>query len=92
MLVALFFLTGFIFIFFFAQSLEMLLVAEILCGVPWGSRCFRPFYMFDLYSDISSIPNVDHVLCFGSRSCRSSRLPHHLGKCIDHTTLQVLID
>ncbi|KAL8364826.1 hypothetical protein RB595_003890 [Gaeumannomyces hyphopodioides] len=29
-------LTGFIFLFFFANSLPMLLAAEILCGIPWG--------------------------------------------------------
>jgi SP family general alpha glucoside:H+ symporter-like MFS transporter len=30
-------LIGFIFLFFFAQNVEMLLAAEILCGVPWGA-------------------------------------------------------
>lgn len=29
--------TGFIFIPFFAQNLQMLLVGEILCGIPWGA-------------------------------------------------------
>lgn len=29
-------LTGFIFITFFATSIEMLLVGQILCGLPWG--------------------------------------------------------
>ncbi|KAF7587097.1 hypothetical protein BBP40_007716 [Aspergillus hancockii] len=29
--------TGFIFILFFAQNLPMLLVGEILCGIPWGT-------------------------------------------------------
>jgi SP family general alpha glucoside:H+ symporter-like MFS transporter len=29
-------LTGFIFIVFFAQSLPMLLVGEILMGIPWS--------------------------------------------------------
>jgi SP family general alpha glucoside:H+ symporter-like MFS transporter len=28
-------LTGFIFIVFFAQNLPMLLVGEILMGIPW---------------------------------------------------------
>lgn len=28
--------TGFIAIFFTAQSVEVLQVAEVLCGVPWG--------------------------------------------------------
>ncbi|KAL2835419.1 putative transporter [Aspergillus pseudoustus] len=29
--------TGFIFILFFAQNVEVLLVGEILCGLPWGA-------------------------------------------------------
>ncbi|KAB8072622.1 putative transporter [Aspergillus leporis] len=29
--------TGFLFILFFAQNLPMLLVGEILCGIPWGT-------------------------------------------------------
>jgi SP family general alpha glucoside:H+ symporter-like MFS transporter len=29
--------TGFIFILFFAQNVEMLLAGEILCGIPWGA-------------------------------------------------------
>ncbi|KAL3472708.1 hypothetical protein BJX99DRAFT_272742 [Aspergillus californicus] len=29
--------TGFIFVLFFAQNVEMLLVGEILCGLPWGA-------------------------------------------------------
>ncbi|KAM0615574.1 hypothetical protein ACHAQF_003355 [Verticillium nonalfalfae] len=33
---ALMLLTGFITIFFTAQNIETLLVAEILCGLPWG--------------------------------------------------------
>ncbi|KAF2174129.1 hypothetical protein M409DRAFT_16399 [Zasmidium cellare ATCC 36951] len=34
---ALVLLTGFIFLLFFAQNLAMLLVGEILCGIPWGA-------------------------------------------------------
>ncbi|KAE8153792.1 putative MFS maltose permease [Aspergillus avenaceus] len=34
---ALFMVTGFLFILFFAQNLPMLLVGEILCGIPWGT-------------------------------------------------------
>ncbi|KAI7002333.1 sugar porter family MFS transporter [Hortaea werneckii] len=30
-------LTGFIFLLFFAQNLPMLLMGEILCGLPWGT-------------------------------------------------------
>ncbi|KAI6913014.1 sugar porter family MFS transporter [Hortaea werneckii] len=30
-------LSGFIFLLFFAQNLPMLLVGEILCGLPWGT-------------------------------------------------------
>ncbi|KAH8693602.1 putative maltose permease [Talaromyces proteolyticus] len=36
-LAALCLITGFIFIPFFAQNVEMLLVGEILCGIPWGA-------------------------------------------------------
>ncbi len=28
---------GAIFIMFFAQSIEMLLIGEIICGLPWGA-------------------------------------------------------
>ncbi|OJD16372.1 hypothetical protein ACJ73_08890 [Blastomyces percursus] len=35
-LACLFFLSGFITIFFTAQNVEALLAAEILCGIPWG--------------------------------------------------------
>ncbi|THX31059.1 sugar porter family MFS transporter [Aureobasidium pullulans] len=34
---ALLMVTGFIFILFFANGVEMLLVGEILCGIPWGA-------------------------------------------------------
>ncbi|RMY41722.1 hypothetical protein D0865_12212 [Hortaea werneckii] len=37
MIGALVLLTGFIFLLFFAQSLPMLLIGEILCGLPWGT-------------------------------------------------------
>lgn len=30
-------LTGFIFIVFFATSIEMLFIGELLCGLPWGA-------------------------------------------------------
>ncbi|ORY20425.1 putative general alpha-glucoside permease [Naematelia encephala] len=36
MIAALFAMIGLIFIFFFATSLNMLLAAEFLCGIPWG--------------------------------------------------------
>ena len=36
MMGALFLVTCFIFIVFFAKSLTMLLIGEILCGIPWG--------------------------------------------------------
>ncbi|KAI7635985.1 sugar porter family MFS transporter, partial [Hortaea werneckii] len=37
MIGALVLLSGFIFFLFFAQSLPMLLIGEILCGFPWGT-------------------------------------------------------
>jgi MFS transporter, SP family, general alpha glucoside:H+ symporter len=33
---ALFFLSGTIFLTFFAQNIETLLAGQILCGLPWG--------------------------------------------------------
>ena len=36
MIVALFFMTAFIFIVFFAQNTATLLVGQILCGFSWG--------------------------------------------------------
>ncbi|KAH8892330.1 putative maltose permease [Thozetella sp. PMI_491] len=37
MIVSLVLMIGAIFIMFFAQSIEMLLVGEIICGFPWGA-------------------------------------------------------
>ncbi|KAK0864027.1 hypothetical protein LTS02_006269 [Friedmanniomyces endolithicus] len=37
MIIALALVTCFIFLLFFAQNLPMLLVGEILCGLPWGA-------------------------------------------------------
>ncbi|KAK6455956.1 maltose permease [Scheffersomyces xylosifermentans] len=34
--VSLIFMTGFLFIVFFSTSIEVLLVGQILCGLPWG--------------------------------------------------------
>ncbi|KAK9313227.1 general substrate transporter [Lipomyces starkeyi] len=36
MLGALFALTGFVFILFFAKDIVMLQIGEVLCGIPWG--------------------------------------------------------
>jgi SP family general alpha glucoside:H+ symporter-like MFS transporter len=36
MLMALTLITGLIFILFFAPNIQVLLVGEILCGIPWG--------------------------------------------------------
>ncbi len=38
MMISLVYMTGIIFLFFFAKNLQMILAAEILCGVPWGSE------------------------------------------------------
>ena len=43
MIGALVWLTCFIFLFFFAKSLGMLVAAEILCGIPWGESENRRF-------------------------------------------------
>lgn len=37
LIIALTMITCFIFLLFFAQSLPMLLIGEILCGIPWGA-------------------------------------------------------
>jgi SP family general alpha glucoside:H+ symporter-like MFS transporter len=37
LMIALTMIIGFIFILFFVQSLPMLLVGELLCGIPWGA-------------------------------------------------------
>ena len=37
MMVSLLAMIGLIFLFFFAKNLQMILAAEILCGIPWGS-------------------------------------------------------
>jgi len=42
MIVALFFMAAFVFIIFFAQSLPVLLVGEILCGFSWEGLINRP--------------------------------------------------
>lgn len=40
MLGALTLITGLIFILFFAPNVKVLLVGEILCGIPWGYAIF----------------------------------------------------
>ena len=37
MMVSLLAMIALIFLFFFAKNLQMILAAEILCGIPWGS-------------------------------------------------------
>jgi MFS transporter, SP family, general alpha glucoside:H+ symporter len=36
LMVSLFWLTAFIFLVFFAPSIEVMLVGQIMCGIPWG--------------------------------------------------------
>jgi MFS transporter, SP family, general alpha glucoside:H+ symporter len=36
LMAALFWLTAFIFLVFFAPSIEVMLVGQILCNIPWG--------------------------------------------------------
>jgi SP family general alpha glucoside:H+ symporter-like MFS transporter len=50
MLVALFFMNAFIFITFFAPSVQVLLVGEILCGLTWGVFATTGWVLLSLFS------------------------------------------
>ncbi|KAI1015370.1 hypothetical protein LB504_010891 [Fusarium proliferatum] len=55
---ALFMMTCFILLFFFAQNIEMLLAGGILCGIPWGAfQILATTYT----ADITPIP-LRHIL------------------------------
>jgi len=41
MIIAMFFMTAFIFVVFFAQNVATLLVGQILCGFSWGVFAVR---------------------------------------------------
>ena len=76
MIISLAWLTCFIFLFFFANSLGMLVAAEVLCGIPWGKLHFlhvRIDYP-GLTQIIRSSPDIDNFICFRGRTGRSSRL------------------
>jgi SP family general alpha glucoside:H+ symporter-like MFS transporter len=47
-------ITGFIFIVFFANSIQVLFVGELLCGLPWGA------FSSSAVSYASAPPRVSH--------------------------------
>jgi len=69
MMCALVYMSCIFFLHFFAQSLPMLLVAQILVGVPWGSESVhnQPIVLLT-----GSLPDPDHELCSGCRSSGTS--------------------
>lgn len=78
MIVSLFALIGFIFIFFFAQSLQMILVAEILAGIPWGSKSGDSVIWPKLIP--LSLPDVVYFLCIRGSASSPTWLPQYLGE------------
>ena len=71
-------LTAFIFLFFFAKSLGMLVAAEVLCGIPWGEskivlcKQLQTVWLTPALYRYSS--DVDHFLRIRSSPGRSSWL------------------
>ena len=73
---------GFIFLFFFATNLQMLLAAEILCGIPWGSVSISGYSRCTSLSSAHSLSDLDYVLRLRSRSGSITWLSYNLGKCL----------
>lgn len=71
-------LMGFTTIFFTAQNVETLLVAEILCGIPVCSPHLYSAYLTLTTCTVGRLPNTYHHLRLRGLSCRSSRIPHHI--------------
>ena len=69
MMCALVYMSCIFFLHFFAQSLPMLLVAQILVGVPWGSESML---IISIAMLTYSLPNAYHELCGGCRPSRTS--------------------
>jgi hypothetical protein len=57
----------FVFLAFFAVSINMLLVAQILCGLPWFVPCLIPQDLTNLVSGVFSKLSVQHMQL---KSCR----------------------
>lgn len=79
---ALVYMSCIFFLHFFAQSLPMLLAAQILVGVPWGSE-FSSGRTLNL-TLMTSLPNTHHELCRRRRACGASSvsLYHHSSSCM----------
>ena len=72
-------LTGFIFIVFFAQNLPMLLVGEILMGIPWSVLPrLKSTKSRALTVSQGCLPDFDHNLRRRSLPCRFESIPHYL--------------
>ena len=78
-------LMGFTAIFFTAQKVEHLLIAEILCGIPVRSYLTSAItlknsaFTFVLtFNTVGRLPNPDHYVCFRGLPCSPQRLPYHL--------------
>jgi MFS family permease len=84
MLIALTLITGFIFILFFSPNVQVLLVGEILCGIPWGyeplSLRSRPTAttMGVWLNKLQYLPDNYHCVRVGGRARRPAPVPHHL--------------
>jgi MFS family permease len=72
-------LMGFTTIFFTAQNVQTLLVAEILCGIPVCGLLVTPFLTAILtISTVGCLPDPYHHLRLRSLPCSSPRIPYHL--------------
>lgn len=81
MIGALLYMICIFFLHFFAKSLSMLLAAQILAGVAFGSKSdCCPNYTLIVEADLVSLPNVDDELCRRCRTSRSSNVFDDLGK------------
>lgn len=72
-------LMGFTTIFFTAQNVQTLLVAEILCGIPVCCFLVTPLLTAILtISTVGCLPDPYHHLRLRSLPCSSPRIPYHL--------------
>jgi hypothetical protein len=82
MLVSLFFMNAFIFITFFAPSVQVLLVGEILCGLTWGVFATTGYANSQPRPVQDNTDSIQARLCLGSLSPRTPRLSHNLRKLV----------
>lgn len=84
-------LTGFIFIVFFAQNLPMLLVGEILMGIPWLVLLCKTTKRRLLTFFQGCLPDFDYNLRRRSLPCRPQSLPHYLRQpLLGHWTIPLV--